>query len=203
MTCTWHIRTLCSDRYTMPGFIVSISFQTCDSRLTSVNSIHNVGKLPLKKARFLPIFTNQIQCTTYLFKARAYIKKLSSEGGVNQELKAKRATARGLAFECQIRALVKISFWTSEIILLWVFFEIGYCFSFYFLHIINWHVGVQLLVLISVKPPKLRSWICKKLGSAESAVSESCMRGHALSIISYWVLSRHEIAHDSGCHPPW
>ena len=83
--------------------------------------------------------------------------------------------------------------------------EIGYCFSFYFLHIINWDVGVQLLVLISVKPPKLWSWICKKAGSsAESAaaVSDSCMRGHALSIISYWVLSRHEIAHDSGCHPP-
>ena len=44
--------------------------------------------------------------------------------------------------------------------------EIGYCFSFYFLHIINWDVGVQLLVLISVKPPKLWSWICKKAGSA-------------------------------------
>ena len=118
-------------------------------------------------------------------------------------LRAKRATTRGLAFDCQIRMLVKIIFWISEIILFWVHFEIGYCFSFYFLHIINWHVGVQLLVLISVKPPKLRSWICKKLGSAESAVSDSCMRGHALSIISYWVLSRHEIAHDSGCHPPW
>ena len=75
--------------------------------------------------------------------------------------------------------------------------EIGYCFSFYFLHIINWDVGVQLLVLISVKPPKLWSWICKKARNQrrrwvtrawEVMPSQSLVIGFYLGMRSHMIL---------------